>query len=115
MRWYEATLCRQDAYTEDKLGHPVVDEVEFDTCIVRKAPVKAVEGDIEGNRYRTMRRTFLSPRQPHQFIGVSSMRVCGVKYQLENVTSLENGHTMLTCVHCKPEAEHAREDHCQGL
>lgn len=106
MRWYKATLYRPMITGKDRLGHEIVsDDVKVDYCIVRKAPVKAEQGDIEGNRYKTITRAFLTPQMADTFKGITSVGVLGRKFRLENVTSLENGHTMLTCVYCKPEVD----------
>ena len=106
MRWYEATLYELAPTGKDKLGHEISEEIECGSCLVRKAPVKAVQGDIEGNRYKTITRVFLTPKPADGFKGVSSVEVPGRKFRLSNVTSLENGHTMLTCTYDKPEADH---------
>lgn len=109
MRWYEAALYKREVTGKDKLGHETAEDVEAGTCVVRKAPVKAVQGEIEGNRYKTITRVFLTPTEALEFKGITRVKVWQRMFTLENVASLENGHTMLTCVYHKPEADDESE------
>ena len=109
MRWYEATLYKQEVTGKDKLGHEIVPEVEDGTCIVRKAPVKAEQNDVEGNNFKAITRVFLTTKPADEFRGVTSVRVWQRKFKLVNVTSLENGHAMLTCYFPKTEVYHESE------
>ena len=109
MKWYEATLYEQKVTGKDKLGHEIVSEVERDTCSVRKAPVKAEQNDVEGNRHKSITRVFLTLTPACEFRGISSVKVWQRKFELANVASLENGHTMLTCYFPKPEVDHESE------
>ena len=109
MRWYEATLYRREVTGKDKLGHEISQEAECGSCIVRKAPVKAEQMDVEGNDHKSITRVFLTTTPPCEFRGVSSVKVWQRKFNLVNVASLENGHTMLTCYFPKLEVAHESE------
>lgn len=111
MRWFEATLYERDVFSRDKLGHDLSREKKAGSCIVRKAPVKAQQYDTEGNRFKYIRRVFLTPTPADEFRSVTSIETRGRRYELESAASLEDGHTMLTCVHYKPEVENACENH----
>lgn len=115
MRWYEALMLSPVAVSTDKLGHDITELQGSGTCLVRKAPVKPYEDDVEGNRMRRLQRAFLTPTAAECFAEVKAVKVRGRTYKLDNVASLENGHTMLTVTDYKPEVADASFDHCQGL
>ena len=116
MRWYTARLYTAIETGKDRLGRSQVRTVECGCCLVRIAPVNAGYDDTEGNSAHYVRRNFIT-RKPADYFddkNIVSFETRGKLYQLEEVTSFENGETMIRGVYYKPEVKDGVQSDTQG-
>lgn len=101
MKRYIAKLFKQEVTGKNKLGTPVVEDVEAGETIVRNAPVSPVLRETKGNDAHIVTRTFLTKQDAEQFQGVNGFEVQGHYYNLIDISKNDQG-TLITGTYAKP-------------
>lgn len=101
MRWYSATLYKSVEVEKNKLGTPIIEDVEAGSCALRQAPVSSTLKAIEGNDAHIVVRTFSTRKPAEEFAEITAFEFRGKKFRLTEVSDSMIG-TIITGTYSKP-------------